>query len=69
MAPVPPPLPVSSSALPDTYSSDSGAATPSTSPYAAIAAVTAMDELSPMAVGTAATERGGDRKKDEYFEL
>lgn len=68
MAPVPPPLPVTSSARPDTDSADSGAATPSTSPYAAIAAVTAMDELSPMAVGTAATE-GGDRKKDEYFEL
>ena len=68
-APVPPPLPVSSSTLPVKDSSDSGAIPPTPSPYAAIAAVTALDELSPMAVGTAATENGGDRKKDEYFEL
>ncbi len=69
MVPVPPPLPVSSSVLSDTNTSDSGATTPSTSPYAAIAAVTAIDELGPLAVGAVTEEKDGDRRSGEYFEL
>jgi chromosome segregation ATPase len=69
MTPVPPPLPASPPALPDMDESVSIAGTTSTSPYAAIAAVTAREELSPMAVGAIPSDESDDRKKDEYFEL
>ncbi|MFO1000797.1 MAG: hypothetical protein U0936_10680 [Planctomycetaceae bacterium] len=68
-APVPPPLPVSPVELSGQDSSESGATTGTTSPYASIAAVTALDESSPMAVGAGATQNRENPEKDEYFEL
>lgn len=69
MSLVPPPLPVAPPALPVMDETVSAASTPSTSPYAAIAAVTAREELRPMAVGTIPSDESSHRKKDEYFEL
>lgn len=69
IAPEPPPLPMTPPTLSGMDTSVSGVAPASTSPYAAIAAVTANDELSPLTVGTAPTRNGDNREKDEYFEL
>ncbi len=69
IAPVPPPLPGTPPAIAEMDSADSKAITPPASPYAAIAAVNAMDELRQMPVGAAPAEKGSDRTKDEYFEL
>ena len=68
-SPVPPPLPATQLTVSDDEADRQGTAATSTSPYAAIVAVTANEELAPVTAGLLTSQNAGRQEKDEYFEL